>query len=330
MEVKGLEATLGDFRLGPVDLSAEAGRYVIIAGPNGSGKSTLLKAIAGLVRPLRGSIVIDGVDVTRSPPERRDIAYVPQGYALFDNMTAYGNIEFGLKVRGVPREERRRAVLELARRFELEDLLGKRPRQLSGGQQQRVALARALAVRPRALLLDEPLSGLDPEIRESVMALLRSLPREYGVVALHVTHDAAEAYSLGDYIYVMSRGRVVEEGRPDALYARPSRAFTARFFGFQVLGARVAGGVVELGEGISLIVENGGDGCCIAFRPEDVELGEGGLPGLVLERVRSAGGTLYLVSVGRSKVLIKVDAELRPGTLVKFKVPPDKLVILNE
>lgn len=331
LEVRGLEASLGTFKLGPIDLLVGDGVYAILAGPNGSGKTSLLKAIAGLVRA-RGSVLIDDRDVSSLPPERRNIGYVPQSYALFDNMTVYANIEYGLRARGVPKEERRRVVLEIAERLEISELLGRYPRHLSGGQRQRVALARALAVRPRVLLLDEPLAGLDPEIKTPVMALLRSISRDYGLPILHVTHDAYEAYSLGDYIYVMYRGRVVEAGAPEELYNRPRHAFTARFFGLQIIKAEVKGGVARLGDGVELRTLDKADGCCIAFRPDAVELdgGENCVNATVLGSIRDLNGRSYLVSIGGERVVIRANAELKPGDLVKACLPPEKLLILSE
>ncbi|MFB6490380.1 MAG: ABC transporter ATP-binding protein [Thermoproteus sp. AZ2] len=330
LEVRGLEASLGAFRLGPIDLSVDDGVYAILAGPNGSGKTSLLKAIAGLVKA-RGEILIDGRDVSRLPPERRNIGYVPQSYALFDNMTVYANIEYGLKARGIPREERQRAVMEIAERLEISELLSRYPRQLSSGQKQRVALARALAVKPRVLLLDEPLASLDPEIRAPVMALLRSISREYKLPILHVTHDAAEAYSLGDYIYVMSRGQIVEAGAPEELYNRPRRAFTARFFGLQVIRAEVKGGVARLVGGAELRLSDPADGCCIAFKSDAVGLdGENCVNAVVIDGVRDLRGRSYLVSIGGEKVVIRAVAELKPGDLIKVCLPPEELLVLSE
>jgi len=171
--------------------------------------------------------------VTEIPPEARDISYVPQGYAVFDHMSVYENIEYGLRFRGVPSGERRRLVEEIAEDLGIKHLLGRKAVNLSGGEQQRVALARALVVRPKVLLLDEPLSMLDRVTRERIIPLLKELPRRYETTVIHVTHDWDEAYSLADKVFIMNMGRVIEEGDPAQIFERPRSVFTAQFLGFQ-------------------------------------------------------------------------------------------------
>lgn len=284
LELRGVKAKIGAFQLGPVDLVDDVG-YLVVMGPNGAGKTSLLKAVAGLLKA-EGVVLLDGVDISKLPPEKRNIAYVPQSYALFDHMTVFSNIEFGLRMRGVPRDERRAAVIDIARRLGIEDLLSRRPSQLSGGQKQRVALARALAIRPRLLLLDEPMAGLDPDIKEAALSLLKELPAEYGVSVVHVTHDREEAYSLGDMVAVMYGGRIIEAGRPEEIFRRPRHAVTAKMVGLQVL---------EM------------EGGCFGVRPEDVVVGSGPFKARVIRVVKSLRGNKALLDIWGQRLWAYVD-----------------------
>ncbi len=206
IRVEGLELGLQGFRLRIDRLVIEQGEYLVLLGPSGVGKTLLVLSIAGLVEPQKGRIVIDGVDATRLPPEKRGIALVPQSYALFPHMSVRDNIAYGLKLRGVPEREREERVRRIAELLGIAHLLDRRPATLSGGEQQRVALARALVMKPRLLLLDEPLSALDPASRASALRLLRRLHRELGFTALHVTHSLAEALYLADRVAYMEDG----------------------------------------------------------------------------------------------------------------------------
>lgn len=288
LELRGLRAKVGDFSLGPIDLSVES-KYLVVMGPNGSGKTTLLKSIAGLIRS-EGSVLLDGEDISKLPPERRGIAYVPQSYSLFNNMTVYANIEFGLKMRGVPRRERRRLVVDIAERLGIDDFLDKKPTELSGGQKQRVALARALVVRPRLLLLDEPMSNLDVGVREDALLILRTIQREYGTPVLHVTHDREEAYALAEQLAVMYGGRIVEVGRPEDLYSRPRHAITAQLVGFYVLRS--------------------GDKC-IGVRPDGVIVGSGSLRGRVLDVIRGNDRMRAIIEVDGQRISAYIHSDIR-------------------
>ncbi len=209
IEIRGLLVRLGDFTLSIEKLLVKQGEYMVVLGPSGVGKTILLLTLAGLITPEKGSVLINGVDVTHDPPERRGVALVPQGYALFPHMNVYDNIAYGLRVRGAPEQEVREKVREIAERLGITHLLSRKPRTLSGGEQQRVALARALVVEPELLLLDEPLSALDPRLRISAIKLLKRLHRELGFTAIHVTHNLAEALSLATRIAYMEKGRLI-------------------------------------------------------------------------------------------------------------------------
>lgn len=214
-----------------VDLEVGAGELVVVVGPSGSGKSTLLRAVAGLVPLASGRVEIGGRDVTHEPPGRRDVSMVFQDYALLPHLTVAGNVAFGERARGTGRDAAERKVRAAAKALDLGELLDRRPDELSGGQRQRVALARALVREPAAFLLDEPLSGLDAELRLRARAETRALQRRLGVAMLHVTHDAAEATALADRIVVLRAGRVEQVGTPDELHERPATTFVARFAG---------------------------------------------------------------------------------------------------
>jgi ABC-type Fe3+/spermidine/putrescine transport system ATPase subunit len=214
-----------------LELDVERGELVSLLGPSGCGKTTTLRLVAGLLAPDGGDIWLDGRRITDLPSYERDMGMVFQTGALFPNMTAVDNVAFPLKVRGVPAAERRQRVDELVGLVGLTGLEGRYPHQLSGGQQQRVGIGRALAGAPRLLLLDEPLSALDAPIRRGLIVELRGLQQTLGITTLYVTHDQEEALGMSDRVAVMERGRVVEVGTPEQLYAAPASPFTAAFVG---------------------------------------------------------------------------------------------------
>jgi ABC-type sugar transport system ATPase subunit len=207
------------------------GEFVSLLGPSGCGKSTTLNMIAGLEDVTSGEILIDGARVDDLEPDKRDLAFVFQDYALYPHMTVHNNIAFGLKMRKVPKDETRRRVLDAARRLDIEHVLGDKPRALSGGQRQRVALARAIARRPAVFLFDEPLSNLDALLRDQTRSELKLLHAELGATSVYVTHDQEEAMTLSDRIVVMSRGHLEQYGTPYEIYHRPATQFVASFVG---------------------------------------------------------------------------------------------------
>ena len=266
------------------DLVIPAGEVLVLLGPSGCGKTTLLRLIAGLERPDPGGTVrFDGEDVTALSVERRQVGMVFQSYALFPNMTVAENVGYGLKLRGVPRAARAAEVARLLDLVGLAEFAGRRIDRISGGQRQRVALARAIAIKPRVLLLDEPLSALDAALRERLRAEIAALLRAFGTTAVYVTHDQAEAMAIGDRVAVMSRGRIAQIGTPEEVYARPASRFVAEFVGTSNrLSGAVAGGELRVGAG--RIPVGGPDRTATFwFRPEALALGPaGGLPGTVV------------------------------------------------
>ena len=212
-------------------LSIRSGELVTLLGPSGCGKTTTLNLLAGFLLPSSGSILVNGQAIERLPPHRRNTALVFQGYALFPHLTVARNVAFGLEIRRRPREEIRKRVTEVLGIVQLSAMADRYPRELSGGQQQRVAIARALAIAPEVLLLDEPLSNLDAELRESMRWQIRSIQKLTGITAIYVTHDQEEALSVSDRIVVMKDGAIEQVGTPQEIYSAPQTPFVASFIG---------------------------------------------------------------------------------------------------
>ena len=228
-------------------LAVEDGELVSFLGPSGCGKTTTLRITAGFETPDGGAVIVDGVDVTDLPPNKRGMGMVFQGYALFPNMTAAENVEFGLAVRHRPVVERRARVAELLELFGLSHVGKSYPHQMSGGQQQRVALARAVAIQPGVLLLDEPLSAVDAKVREELRTEIRRMQVQLHITTILVTHDQSEALSISDRVVVMNRGAIEEVGTPTQIYAEPRSAFTAGFIGaMNEIPVRVVSGTQRL------------------------------------------------------------------------------------
>ena len=293
------------------NLSVQRGEFISFLGPSGCGKTTTLRMVAGFETPTAGTIHIDGQDVGPLSPNQRRIGMVFQSYALFPNLSIADNVAFGLKVAGRPRAEIDARVTEMLEMIKLPHVAGRYPYQLSGGQQQRVALARAIAVRPRVLLLDEPLSALDAKIRVSLREEIRALQQELGITTIYVTHDQEEALSMSDRIVVMSEGRIEQVGTPFEIYNRPASRFVASFVGNLSLleGRSAPGGRILLGEeAVAIDGEQGRDGeaVTLALRPEALSLNaterrSNGISGTVQQvaflgsvvrlRVATAGGS---------------------------------------
>ncbi|MFS3127171.1 sulfate/molybdate ABC transporter ATP-binding protein [Nocardioides sp. Bht2] len=232
IEVKGINKTFGDFvALDDVNVSLPSGQLTALLGPSGGGKSTLLRIIAGLDTADSGSVSIEGVDATSLPPQKRNVGFVFQHYAVFKHMTVAKNVAFGLEIRKRPKAEVAERVHELLKLVHLEQFAKRLPSQLSGGQRQRLALARALAVEPTVLLLDEPFGALDAKVRKELRDWLRRLHDEVHVTTVFVTHDQEEALEVADEIVVINEGRVEQVGTPDQLYDEPANDFVMSFLG---------------------------------------------------------------------------------------------------
>jgi len=243
----------GDFvAVRGADFAIEPGEFFSLLGPSGCGKTTTLRMIAGFEQPTSGRVLLEGTDVSRVPPYRRNVNTVFQQYALFPHMSVYDNVAFGPRSRGLARAEVDSRVRELLEVVRLGELAERRPAQLSGGQQQRVALARALVNYPSALLLDEPLGALDLKLRQAMQIELKRIQREIGIAFVYVTHDQEEALTMSDRIAVMNRGRIEQIGTPEEIYQRPASGFVASFIGTaNLLSARV---VAVRGESATALV----------------------------------------------------------------------------
>jgi putative spermidine/putrescine transport system ATP-binding protein len=312
LELRGLHRSFGPVvALEGIDVELGQGEFLSLLGPSGCGKTTALRLVAGFDRPDAGQIIVDGQDVTRVSPNKRDMGMVFQAYSLFPNMTAAQNVEFGLRIRGRQRHDRQARVLELLELVGLGQAADRYPHQLSGGMQQRVALARALAIEPRVLLLDEPLSALDAKVRVQLREEIRRIQLELGITTLYVTHDQEEALSVSDHVAVMHGGRIEQMGTPSVMYSAPATPFVAEFIGtMNRLEAAVVDG--SRGEvehaGVQFTVEAArglpqGERLLVLIRPEALELetadgaaGANGLTGEVLTHT-------FLGPVTRVKVI---------------------------
>lgn len=281
LTVEAVNKSYGTTRvLEGISMSVAPGEIFFLLGPSGCGKTTLLRLLSGFAQPDRGRILMGDQDVTGWPPQRRPTALVFQNYAIWPHMTVAQNVAFGLRSQRMPRGEIRQRVQESLETVRLGDLGARRPSQLSGGQQQRVALARSLAVRPRILLLDEPLSNLDAKLRDDMRMEIRAICKEADVTAVYVTHDQKEALSIADRIAIMNAGRIAQVGAPRELYRRPASKMVAEFLGdVNLVPATVenAEGMwikVRTPMGVLAVARNGGEPpakqCILAVRPESI------------------------------------------------------------
>jgi putative spermidine/putrescine transport system ATP-binding protein len=337
VRLEGLTRRYGStVALDGLDLDISGGEFVALLGPSGCGKTTALRAIAGFDQPDGGRVLVDGRDVTDVPANKRDMGMVFQAYSLFPNLTVAENVAFGLRVRRRGKSERTGRAAELLDLVGLADRAGRYPHQLSGGQQQRVALARALAVAPQVLLLDEPLSALDAQVRVQLREEIRRIQLELGITTVFVTHDQAEALSVADRVGVLRAGRLEQIAGPDELYERPATAFVAEFVGtMNRLPATLAGSDVEL-LGVRRPVSGAAPsaGPVVALvRPESllVESDPAGT-GRVVTRTFSGASTRLLVALPdgtevRVDVASAASQDLTPGTAVRVH-PAERPVLV--
>ncbi len=323
IELENIRARFGDFELRDVSLRVGRGQYCVLLGPPGSGKTSIIELICGL-RPLGGGAIrLDGQPVQDLDPARRGVGYVPQDYALFTSMKVSDNIAFGLKVRRVPRRVREGLVFEAADRLGIGYLLGRTCQGLSGGERQRVALARAMVLRPRVLLLDEPVSALDESTRERICLELRTLHDALGTTTIHVSHNFEETRSVADIVGVMNGGRLAQAGSVEDVFRRPRSEFVARF----VRAGNVLHGQAEPADGGARLTLVGrtfafaqplSGPVAVLLRPQDARVvqsgGAGGsgveLPGTVVS-VHDSGGLQVTVRVAVSDTEAIVCAQPR-------------------
>jgi len=274
IRISNLSVNLPGFSLVDIDLHVEPGQFFVLLGPTGAGKTLILESIAGLLPVDKGQIQVHGRDVTNLPPEKRDIGIVYQDSALFPHLNARANIEFGLRYCKTDPQESHKRFGSLVETLGLERLLDRSVIHLSGGEQQRVALARALVVDPKILLLDEPLSALDPNFREEIRDILKQLQMETGIAVLMVTHDFGEARFLGQRVAIIHQGSLQQTGTADEIFRHPATPFVARFVGMHnIYAATFVGPMAHLGSNTVRLASpvDSGSGH-VAFRPEDVAL----------------------------------------------------------
>jgi putative spermidine/putrescine transport system ATP-binding protein len=327
----------GTRALEPATLDIARGETLVLLGPSGCGKTTMLRIIAGLELPdAGGKVLFDEKDMTSVPIEKRNVGMVFQSYALFPNMTVAANIGYGLKIRGVAKQERASRVSELVALTNISGLENRRVTQLSGGQRQRVALARAVAIRPGILLLDEPLTALDAALRDRLRGELNRLLRALGITTIYVTHDQAEAMELGDRVVVMQKGVIAQIGTPREIYFEPKNRFVAEFIGAaNIIEASVENGQLVLPGGRQPI---GGDANLAAavamIRPETVAIVEAGSTPLsgVIDSVSFIGDRQRMIVSGASNKPLTVDApntiRAQAGEKVGLSIAPDAVRLL--
>jgi putative spermidine/putrescine transport system ATP-binding protein len=299
VRLSGIRRVYGDVvAVAGIDLDIAAGEFFTMLGPSGSGKTTTLRVIAGFERPDAGRVELQGVDVTRVAPAQRAVNTVFQDYALFPHMTVAENIEYGLRVKGTSRGERREQTQEVLERVRLPDLGDRKPVQLSGGQRQRVALARAIVNRPPVLLLDEPLGALDLKLRQEMQIFLKELQRELAITFVYVTHDQEEALTMSDRIAVFNEGQIEQVGSPAEVYEHPQTEFVAGFVG------------------VSNVLER--DGRRITIRPEKIRMSDEhageGEPGTVREVVYVGMVTRFVVDLDAGGELVVVRQNLETSS----------------
>jgi iron(III) transport system ATP-binding protein len=324
-----------------VNLSVDQGKLVCLLGPSGCGKTTTLRLVAGFVAADGGDIRVNGKVVSSAagtvPPERRNMSMIFQSYALWPHMTVFQNVAYGLKLKKLPNDEVEKRTMAILSVTQLAALAARYPGELSGGQQQRVSLARALVVKPEILLLDEPLSNLDANLREEMRFEIRRLHDEFRYTTVYVTHDQAEAMTTADMIVVMNDGRIEQAGSPEDIYARPETEFVARFIGGTniLIGKSAGGNAVDVDGGLTIqcgsgkVADNGK--CIVSIRHHDIELSPkkksdvNSVSGVVKRQVYLGSHRDYLVDIkgGETiRTIAPVEVELSVGSEAWLHFPP--------
>ena len=334
-----------------LSLTVNDGEFLVLLGPSGCGKTTVLRAVAGLEELDTGRILINGRDVTRLPPGKRQIAMVFQSYAVFPHLRVYDNIVFGLRMRRTPGDEQRRLADEAAELLQIHDLLDRYPAQLSGGQRQRVAVARAIVMRPDVLLMDEPLSNLDALLRLHMRAELKRIHRELSTTTMYVTHDQVEALSLGERIAVMYRGTVVQDDTPARIYETPANRFVGGFIGSPPMNflegivagrgnsrptVEVAGQSLELpARAAAALAARGPGHVLVGIRPEHIAVSLQPEPNAIAARVAVmepvGPQNLLTATVGQQvmKVSVAVDFHPDPGQEIWLRIDPTRVRFMD-
>ena len=310
-------------------LNIENGEFVVFVGPSGCGKSTLLRMIAGLEDITNGDISLDGKLINNVDPSERDVAMVFQNYALYPHMTVFNNMAYGLKNRGISKEEINNKVNDVAKLLEIDQLLSRKPSMLSGGQRQRVAMGRAIVRNPKIFLFDEPLSNLDAKLRNQMRLEIKKLQRQMGVTSVFVTHDQTEAMTLGDRIVVINNGVVEQLGTPKEIYSKPNTKFVAEFIGspqMNLFNCKIESGVALIdNKKINLDKSINIEDASIGVRPDDIQIIDNGQYSSVANLVEYLGSEMIIYSsIGDQQFSCKLSSkiELKAGDKFNFDINP--------
>ena len=355
LKVNNLSKSFGKVKaVREVTFEATEGKVLSLLGPSGCGKTTTLRCIAGFENPDRGEIYLDNREITSIPPEKRGIGMVFQNYALWPHMTVYGNLAFGLQIRKVPKPEIDKRIKKVLSMMQLEDYENRYPRQMSGGQQQRIAMARALVFEPEIMLLDEPLSNLDAQLREKMRFEFTELQRKLGITAVYVTHDQAEALVISDKIVILNQGHIVQSGSPKEIYSNPKNKFVA---GFIAVTSFIDGRIDSFTEEKKKVIVKTDDGLAIHGFNNSFDIGQkvsvairmnvikfiqdenkndkntvNMFRGKIIQSSYLGNIIDYKIKVGNWEVRTNSDAKynFKIGEEVTFYLPPEDIIVTRE
>jgi len=355
LKVKNLSKNFGKVKaVQEVSFEATEGRVLSLLGPSGCGKTTTLRCIAGFENPDSGEIYLDDRRITPIPPEKRGIGMVFQNYALWPHMTVYGNLSFGLQIRKVPKDEITKKIKKVLGMVQLEGYENRFPRQMSGGQQQRIAMARALVFEPEIMLLDEPLSNLDAQLREEMRFEFNELQKKLGITAVYVTHDQAEALVLSDKIVILNQGKIVQSGTPKKIYSNPKNKFVA---GFIAVTSFIDGRIDSFTEGKKKVIVKTDDGLVIHSFNNSFDIGQKVSVAMRMNVIKFIqdenksdkstanifkgkiiqssylGNTIdYKIRMGKWEIRTNAEAkyDFKLGEEVTFYLPPEDIIVTRE
>jgi len=317
-------------------LNIEKGEFVVFVGPSGCGKSTLLRMIAGLEDITAGEIVLDENIINNIDPSERDVAMVFQNYALYPHMTVYNNMAYGLKNRGISKQEIEDKVNEVAKLLEIDPYLSRKPSMLSGGQRQRVAMGRAIVRNPKIFLFDEPLSNLDAKLRNQMRLEIKKLQRQMGVTSIFVTHDQTEAMTLGDRIVVINNGIVEQVGTPKDIYSKPNTKFVAEFIGspqMNIFNCKIDNGIANIDKNsINLNKSINVDDASLGVRPDDILISNNGSISCKANLVEYLGSDMIIYSsIGDQEFSCKLSSKIdvKAGDEFKFDIQPSLVHVFD-
>ncbi|MBN2040624.1 MAG: ABC transporter ATP-binding protein [Spirochaetes bacterium] len=336
IEISNLSSDLGEFHLRDINLTVNQGEYLAVLGPTGAGKTVLIEYIVGIYKPEQGSIKVNGEEVTELFMEERNIGYVPQDYALFPNLNVGRNISYGLEARRMPPEQIKDIVSDMISRLKIDYIRHRMPLHLSGGEKQRVALGRALATEPGVLLLDEPLSALDENLRTEMARELRRIQRSVNGTFIHVCHNFEEASEVADRIAIMNEGRIIQVGTLSEIMEVPANEFVARFVKTQNIFNGVSdGSCVRIGE-TEIVKENSHTGnVIVAIRPDNIEIVENsGQENVFTGVVESKKLKPYFTEIFVKAdipllVLCKKENSFKEGDKINIRIPQEKVIVIK-